>query len=494
MDIAENIINFSKKNQRFILYSSIILAAASFFDKILFAALIFIAFLCAIVFYFIKNKKVLCWLFLIAFLVHLSAVFFIYYFHFEPFGGAGDYIEYNLTAQKLSEKIRQGDFSLEGIELSHNLPVIIGYIYAFSYSNMLLGQIFNAWISAILVVFIYLIVVEMGGSEKQGFFTGLAANFYPSLLFFGSLLLKDALVVLLSLVSLFFILKLLKNFSLGKFLIFYFVLGSLIHFRIYVGYAALLVFLICWMLFSNLKLKKRAVYFIVMIPFLGFLPQIFAGQSYFATGFLSRYLNKETITYYRETVYAPPVSPQPNVPQPESPKPTNPQPTSPKPAAPQPANPQPVNPQPANPQPVNPEPPKFSSKGRGSSIIIKTGLENPFAFLKNTSLSFLHALLGPLPWQINRTKLFFVLLETIPWYFLLFFIAKSVIKNIKEKYKDFLPLIIFSVFVFGVLAVFITNFGIIARIRMPAVLVLLCLVPFGLKIKIPFLEKYFFNF
>ncbi len=112
MDIAENIIDFSRKNQKLIIYSSLILAAASLFDKLLFAAFIFIAFLFALTFYFIKNKKVLCWLFLVAFLVHLSAAFFIYYFNFEPFGGAGDYIEYNLTAQKLSENIRQGNFSL----------------------------------------------------------------------------------------------------------------------------------------------------------------------------------------------------------------------------------------------------------------------------------------------------------------------------------------------------------------------------------------------
>jgi hypothetical protein len=471
--LVSNIIELSLKYKKFIIGSALFLSVVSLLDKKLFAVFIFIAFLCAITLSFIKKRKNLSLFFLIVFLTHISAVFFIYYAHFEPFGGAGDYIEYNLVAQEVASRAHEGSLSLKGIEISHNYPIIVGYIYSLSYPDMLLGQIFNAWISALLVIFIYLIVIEIGGSEKQGFLAGLAANFYPSLLFFGSLLLKDALVVLLSLVSLFFILKLIKNFSLGKFLIFYFILGSLIHFRIYVGYAALLAFLTCWMLFSNLKFKKRIIYLIIMIPFLGLLPQIFAGQSYFATGFFSRYLNKETITFYRETVYAPQAPAQP--------------------ADPKPADPKPADPKPADPKPADPQPPKFSSKGRGSSIIIKTGLENPFSFLKNTSLSFLHAFLGPLPWQINRSKLFFVLLETIPWYFLLFFIIKATIKNIRKKYKDFLPLIVFSFFVFGVLAVFITNFGIIARIRMPAVLSLLCLFPFGFEminnIKIPFLKN-----
>ncbi len=472
------------------------LMSVSLFDRKLFLAFLFIAFLAAVAFYFIRkrnDKKFLGTLFLIAFLIHLSAVFFIYYFKFEPFGGAGDYIEYNIVAQKTAERIQRGNFSLDGIEISHYYPIIIGYIYAFTLPDMLFGQIFNAFLAALLAVLIYLTIIEMGGSENQGFVAGLSANFYPSLLFFGSLLLKDIVVIFLSFIVLLMTLKLIKGFSKGKFLLFYLALGVLMHFRIYVGYAGLLAFIICWPLFSDLAVKKRLKYLFIIIPLLGFLPQVFAGQGWYGIGFLSRYLNKGTITYYREMIYAPQNQvqkiQQSVIKQANEPKVQKTEPLIIKQAnEPEVQKTEPLIIKQAN----EPEAPKISSRGRGSSIMIKTGLENPFTFLRNTSLSFTYAFLGPFPWQVKPPKRYFALFETIPWYVLLFFAVKGVISHFKGHYRFFLPLLVFSFFVFGTLAVFITNFGIITRIRMPAALAILCLFPFGLKglnIKIPFLKK-----
>lgn len=407
------------------------------------------------------KTRIISLLFIIALLIHLGAVLFVYYTDFQPFsGGKGDYAEYDAYAKEVAERVRQGDFSLEGMETSLYYPVIIGYIYAFTISDMLVGQILNAWLIALLAVFACLIVIEIGRSEKDGFLVGLIVSAYPSLLFYGSLLLKDAFVALLSFVALLFILRLIKKFSLSKFLIFYIALGFLINFRIYVGYAVLFTFLICWFLFSGFNFKKRIKYLIVIIPLLGFLPQFFAGQGYFGASFLKTYLNRETITYYRETVYAPIAQPSqvpPIVVEPDVSEPAKPQPSC----------------------VIEPQLP--SVLGKDSSVTIKTGFESPFVFLKNTSLSFINSLLGPFPWQMKQSKHFFALLEVIPWYFLLFFIIKGIIKSVKEKYRVILPLVIFSFFVLGILALFIGNFGIITRIRIPAFASLLCLLPFGVN-------------
>ena len=98
---------------------------------------------------------------------------------------------------------------------------------------------------------------------------------------------------------------------------------------------------------------------------------------------------------------------------------------------------------------------------------------------------------------MKQPKHFFALPEVIAWWFLLFFIVKGIIKSLKTKYRVILPLVVFSCFVFGVLALFITNFGVTTRIRMPAFISLLCLFPLGFEkfknIKIPFLEKYFID-
>ena len=468
-----NILEFFSKNKKLILLYCLSLAVFSLIDKVLGIGMIFIFFLVSIFFFFIdkykeeKQKKVLGALFLIVFFLHVLAVLFLYYTGFQPFsGGYGDYVVYQQQAQEIAARVHQGNFSLQGIGISHYYSVIVGYIYSLTVPDMLIGQLFNAWLVALTVIFIYLIVYEMGGTEKDGFLTGLIAGVYPSLVFYGSLLLKDALVVLLSMFGLFLTIKIIKNFSALKFLGFFIVLTSLIHFRFYIGYALMFSFIISWFLMSNFNLKKRIIYGIIMVFILGFSTQ-FSGSGYYGYSDFKRFLNTKTITYYREIVYAPPAkilsvqSQTTNTPQTNTPQ-TN---------------------------------TNSLSERRTSSVVVKTGFESPLIFAKNTALSFIYSFLGPFPWQLTRLKHILVLPEVIVWYFLLFFIIKGIIRSIKKQNKIIFPLIIFSILVIGALSLFMTNFGIITRIRIPAFLALICLFPFGLEkiknIKFPLLNKIF---
>lgn len=390
----------------------------------------------------IKNKTLLV-LFLIALLIHIGAVLFIYFAEFQPFsGGRGDYTTYHSIAQEVSTRVGQGNFSLEGLSFSHYYPIIVGYIYVLTVPNMLVGQLFNALLAALSVIFVYLIVIEIGGSKKQGFLAGLIVTVYPSFLFYTSLLVKDALVVLLCLICLLLMLKLIQRFSWKRFLIFYTILGFSIHFRFYVGYALILCFILCWLLFSNLKVKKRLAYAIIIIFVLGFLPQIAAGKGYYGAKFLKQYLNPETITYFREVVYLPPEE----VSTPEEVLPSE----------------------------------EVSTPGQQSTIVVEAGFENPFTFLRNSLISFIYSLFGPFPWQMKHLKHLFVLPEMIAWYFLFFFAIKGIVKSIR-RYRVILPLVIFSLILLSVLALFINNFGIITRIRIPAFISFVCLAPFGFK-------------
>ncbi len=473
------ILDFFSKNQKLIIFSCLSLAALFFIDKALGAGTLLVFFLASVSLFFIgmrkesKERKVLGTLFLIVFSLHVLGVILMYYTNFQPFsGGGGDYTIYQQNAQLIAGRVHQGNFSLQGIDLGNYYPVIVGYIYTFTVASMLIGQLFNAWLVALLIIFIYLIVREIGGTEKEGFLTGLMASVYPSLAFYGSLLLKDALVVLLCMTGLLLTLKIVKNFSILKFLGFFIILTSLIHSRFYVGYALMFGFVISWFLISNFNIKKRIIYGIIMVFILGFSPQIL-GNGYYGSTNLIIYLNPKRITFYKEIVYAPPVqSPPVQLPPVQSP---------------------PVQ----SPPQVKPPAlqPTASGTGRSSSIAMKTGLENPVAFIKNTFLSFIYAFIGPFPWQLEIKRYLFVLPEMIIWYFLLFFIIKGIINSIKKRNKIIFPLIIFSIFVMGVLSIFMSNFGIITRIRMPVFLALSCLFPLGFEriknIKIPLLNKIF---
>ncbi|MFA5878114.1 MAG: glycosyltransferase family 39 protein [Candidatus Staskawiczbacteria bacterium] len=468
-------LEFFSKYQKFIIASCLLLLVFSFFDKVLSVGTIFVFFLASISMSLIgqckeeKQRKILGALFLIILSLHILVVLFFYYTNFQPFsGGYGDYVVYDQQAQEIVGRVQQGNFSLQNLDLPNYYPAIIGYIYAFTIPSMLMGQLFNAWLATLIAIFVYLIVREAGRSEKEGFLVGLIASVYPSLVFFGSLMLKDSLVVLLSIIGLLLVLKIIKRFSWSKFLAFYIILTALIHFRFYIGFALMFSFIISWFLVSTFSFKKRITYGVIILFLLGFSPQ-FLGLGYYGFKNFGVFLNVEKITYYREKVYAPSDKPS----QIQS---------------------QQITPESTTPESTTPQPTVFRS-GRGSSVVIKTGFENPLIFLRNTALSFACAFLGPFPWQITRPKHLFVLPELIAWYFLLFFIIKGITKSIREQYRVILPVLIFSLLVFGTLALFITNFGIITRIRIPAFLSLLCLFPFGFKwlkdAEIPLLSKIF---
>lgn len=436
----------SKKFLIGIILFIIAIGTIAFFDKILAIGIILIVFLTLITFLVLSKigmkSKTLCFLFLIALLIHLMAVLFIYYAHFQPFsGGSGDYAVYHEQAQEIAQRIYQGNFSLEGIGISHYYPVIIGYIYALTLSEMLIGQLFGVWLAAISVLLTYLIVLEIGGSRKWAFLIGLLAAIYPSYLFYGSLLLKDTLIVPLVLGGLLFTLKLIKNFSWRNFLIFYVILAGLIHLRFYIGYALLFTFIPCWLLLCKLNLKKKFIYGIIIVLLLGFLPQILAGQGYYGIDSFRQFLSLKTITFYREVAYSPVV------------------------------------------QALSSDE-AFSSDevpqtGRASSFETDVGFSSLPKFLKNWLKSFFYSLLGPFPWQMKYLRHFFILIEMIPWYFLFFFIIKGIIVSIRRRCKIVLPLILFSLMLLGVLALFVNNFGIITRVRIPVFIALLCLIPLG---------------
>ena len=463
----------------YIIFSILCLAIVFFFDQALGVGLIFITFLSAVTLLCInrskKHAKALRILFLIVFLIHIITVLFIYYVQFQPFGGGGgDFNFYHQQAQEVAESIRQGNLSLQGVSTIHFYPVIVGYLYAFTVPNMLIGQIFNAWLVAIAILFVYLIVCEIGGTKKEGFLMGLIAGVYPSLIFYGGLLLKDALIVLLCMAGLLLTLKIIKTFTWRAFSVFYILLIALTHFRFYISFALILTFIICWLVFSNFQIKKRIICGLIMIFLFGFLPQIYSGYGYFGEKVLKQYLNIQTISYYRDAGYNP--TNQPTQVQPQS-------------TAPQSIVPQPTVPQSTSSQPISP------SISVNVSVLVKTGLESPFTFVKNASLSFVSVLLGPFPWQMKKIVHLFILPEVIAWYFLFFFAVKGIVNAIKKQQKEIWPLVIFSIGVFIILAIFISNFGIVTRIRIPALLALLCLFPFGFKglenIKIPLLSKIF---
>lgn len=456
---------------------SIIAGIVHLFDPALLAGLIFSAFLgsATILAVFYLNKKQdrrLIYIFLSVFILYIAIVLFLHYTNFQPFsGGDGDYQKYDYNARVIAESFKAGDFSLKDkisytgkpiLELDNYYPLLIVLIYLFVTPSMLLGQLFNAWLVALCVVAVYLLVLEIGGSKKGAVFSSVATALYPSLAFFGTLLLKDALVLSLAMFGLLFTVKAVKNFRFSYFLILYILLAGLTHFRFYVGYVLAISFALSWLLFYKARWPKKVAYFLIIFLLFGFLP-LFARQDMFAYKTISFLLNRQTISMYREVAYfrEPPAGTQ--IPQ---------------------ENPDTIVKPDADVKPdtdVKLEEPESPPKdiNPSASFLLKIDFANPLSFLYTFAKSFVFTFLGPFFWQFKYPRHYFTLAEIIPWYFLLFFIGKGLFLNIKQKYKNFSPLLFFAFILIGIMSLYISNFGAFTRIRMPAFVALLCISSFG---------------
>ena len=239
--------------------------------------------------------------FFIALAVHLAAALFIYYSGFG-FGGGADFTGYHQSAVDISDRLKEGNFSLGGLGLLNYFPVLIAVVYVLTLPEVIIGNLFTVWLSAISILLAYLVVLEIGGTKKTAFVAALITVVYPSYLYFGSVLLKDTVVIPLVLVGLLLAIKMLKNFSWSIFLAFFIMLTALIHLRFYVGYALMLALIISWPLLSGINIKKRMAYWLVMIFLLGFSPFL-AGNGYYGSNSFKKFLNPEKISYFREVVY-----------------------------------------------------------------------------------------------------------------------------------------------------------------------------------------------
>ncbi|MDD5433083.1 MAG: glycosyltransferase family 39 protein [Candidatus Pacebacteria bacterium] len=386
-----------------------------------------------------KEHKLLS-LFLIVFALHIVAVLVMHFNNVSSFfsDGIGDYMIYDKGAAIITEQFSQGNLSIEKVKdlhpeiyLNHFYPVVVTAVYFIFGPNILAGELLNAVFCALISVFVYLIIVELAGEKKWAFLTGLIVGVYPSLVFNGSLLLKDALQVCLTMAALFFAIKIIKNFNIRDFLIFYILLFPLTNLRFYCGYAVMLTFGICWLFFAkSIDIKKRTIYAVIIAMLFGFVPLFSTGHGYFGVDGLKYFLNKDAVTSYRHAISSM----------------------------------------------------GGNSSGSGSDLGLKTSFDNPIDFAVSYLTGFIYVSFAPFVWQLKYARHFLALFEMIPWYFMLYFIIRGIVKCIRDKKYQSYILLAFAVIFLMALALFdSSNFGLFMRIRIPAFICLLCFLPFGVN-------------
>jgi len=423
-------------------------------------------------------------LFLIVLAIHLATTLFMHYANFQPFaGGQGDELGYQRWAVEASESFNQGIFSIKDIVTKypdfytgHYYPVIIGALYALTMPEEIIGLMLNVWLVALTVIFVYLIILEIGGSKNNAFIIGLVVALYPSYVFNSGLLLKDTLQITFVILGLLFLIKTIKKFTRYNFLVLYLAIFCATHFRFYIGYALILTFLSSWFLFSNMGFKQRIRYGIIFIVLLGFIPQLAFNQGYYGINSFWNFLNFEQFKYYRQMAW----NPIYNTPIATTPAPTTPGATVPTATVPTATVPTATVPGATVPGATVPT----ATVPTATVSIPTTGFDSSFsveAGFLGYAESFVYVLLGPFPLQIKYARQSLALIETIPWYLLLFFIVDGIIIVFKKRVKGAMPLLIFSIIVMIVIAIFDKNFGLIVRIRIPVFISLLCIASLSLR-------------
>ncbi len=454
---------FIKNTLVFVAILLVMLIASFFFDRALCVGIVLLMALSGITFFVLyklgfRDKK-LYWLFIITLAIHLGATLFMHYDNFQPFsGGIGDYLVYQKSAVEASVSFRQGIFSIRKIALQHPdfytahcYPVLVGALYALTMPQEIIGLMLNVWLVALTVIFAYLTMLEIGGLNKNAFIVGVIIAVYPSYLFNSGLLLKDPLEICFIFLGLLFLAKVIKKCTWYHFLVFYLSIIVATHFRFYIGYALIATFIVSWFLFSQINLKRKIAYGVIFIILLGFIPELAVGQGYYGIYSLKKYFNVSTVNFYRQSAYNPAHYKTPTPP--------------------------------ALAVSISPT----TSVAPVVSVAPVTGLESTF-LVENTPLgylkSFVYIVLGPFPWQIKNARQAFALLETLPWYVLLIFVVSGAVVVVKKRIKVAMPLLIFSILVLILIAIFDNNFGLIVRIRIPAFISLLCvasLSPIAIK-------------
>lgn len=449
-------------------------------DKEVGAALLLLAVLSMATFFTMRRfgirQREVYLLFTFVLVSHAAFVLFVHYTGFQPFGtGGGDFIRYDAVGKEVAERVRVLNFSLEGIWKPHYFPVMVGYLYAVVAPAMVVGQMFLVWTAALSVLVLYFLVVEIGGSRIWAFLAAGIASIYPSFLFFTSYLLKDGLVILLVLLSLFILVKLLKRFSWKKYAVLFLLALPLANLRSEFYDVFAISFFISWFAFSKMQASRRVVLGIVLFSLYGFAPFVTTQGGYYDYKTFQSDVNLKKVINLKERVY---LALPPSLPQPEPVPPSLPQP---EPAQRESGH---VDTRQEKKQTDSAaQEPLEMQQGRGSTVAdLQAGEESIGSFVWNQARAFAFVLLGPFPWQFSSPRHAVTLVETIPWLVLFVFIIRGIWRQFREdKRAPVFALLVFALGVFVVLALFINNFGITMRIRIPGVLALLPFLPLAFQ-------------
>ncbi len=215
-----------------------------------------------------KNAAFLIKVFLCAFVIRIILVFVLsglmVSLRGEPFLGGGDDLRDDIYGQGVCESLRAGyglSNYLLGREVSFTtsqvgLPILNGVLYYLFGHNIFVPRILNALMGALLAVLMFKIAAKIYKSVKIAKLAAWLGAFYPNLVYYSSVQLKDIVTALLGAIIIWNVIKLDKIRDCYRiiYILLAFIIFSYFRRQLIVVYALVVVFYLCFLKFRKSRL------------------------------------------------------------------------------------------------------------------------------------------------------------------------------------------------------------------------------------------------
>lgn len=238
--------------------------------------------------------------------------------------------------------------------LPSSYPLVLAALFSVTGQNLLLGKLLNVFIDSLTVFFAVLLSNELVRKDilikknrnRVANLTGLFLSLYPSTIFYSTQLIRDPLIVFLGIINLYLSVFALKTQKLAIWLFWCVSLLATYSLRPYAAASLVISFLLYLLLIWKTKLSRKLLVLLLAFIICALAPY-FLGQGFFAINWIVQAANIDEISTQREVAY---------------------------------------------------------STG-GSSTGITIDYSNPISFIITYVPSFLTAIIGPFPWQLNGAAL-----------------------------------------------------------------------------------------
>lgn len=200
----------------------------------------------------------------------------------------------------------QAYFDGNFVYVSNGYPWILIALFTLTGPNLLLGKLLNVLAGALTVYFGVLLaqaVRDEGSSEEGTAARDLAANwagffltFYPSLLFYSTQLVRDAILTLLGLMGLYLAIRFLRRPQAMYAALWFLVVGGVFFLRFYAGVA-----LVVSVLLFAMRFRRQALVPALLLAVAGIIA---VRLGLFGSSIISYWLDPARIAAFRSTTYS----------------------------------------------------------------------------------------------------------------------------------------------------------------------------------------------